>query len=414
MIMAKFPYYIARRYLFSKKSHNAINIISLISVCGVAFTTMALVCTLSVFNGFQDLVASFFTAFDPDLKVVPVEGKVFSRNDPAVQKLRADKNIALLSECLEDNALAIYQNRQVMVHIKGVEDQFSELTDVNKLLYGDGSFVLHADVLQYGVPGIRLANSLGIGAYFEEPLQIYAPKKGAQINLSNPVSSFRQSELYSPGVVFSVNQEKYDNNYILTSIAFARDLFDQPDMVSSIDIKLKDQVDVSAAQREIQQVLGASRFKVLDRYEQQADIFRIMKVEKLIAYIFLTFILMIACFNIIGSVSMLIIEKKEDVRTLRNLGANDSQIVRIFLYEGRLISTLGAVVGLALGLLLCWLQQTFGLIKMGSSAGMFLVDAYPVSIYWGDLLLVFATVVLVGYVALWYPIRYLSRRLLSD
>lgn len=414
MIMANFPYYIARRYLFSKKSHNAINIISIISVCGVAFTTMALVCTLSVFNGFQDLVASFFTAFDPQLKVVPVEGKVFSRDDAAVKKLRADKNIALLSECLEDNALAIYQNRQVMVHIKGVEDQFSELTDVNKLLYGDGSFVLHADVLQYGVLGIRLANSLGVGAYFENPIQIYAPKKGAQINLSNPVSSFRQSELYSPGVVFSVNQEKYDDNYILTSIAFARDLFDQPGMVSSIDIKLKEGVDVSAAKHEIQQTLGESRFKVLDRYEQQSDVFRIMKVEKLIAYIFLTFILMIACFNIIGSVSMLIIEKKDDVRTLRNLGANDSQIVRIFLYEGRLISTLGAVVGLVLGLLLCGLQQTFGLIKMGSSAGMFLVDAYPVSIYWGDLLLVFITVVLVGYVALWYPIRYLSRRLLAD
>lgn len=412
--MANFPYYIARRYLFSKKSHNAINIISIISVCGVAFTTMALVCTLSVFNGFQDLVASFFTAFDPQLKVLPVEGKVFSRDDAAIRKLRADKNVALLSECLEDNALAIYQNRQVMVHIKGVEDQFSELTDVNKLLYGDGSFVLHADVLQYGVLGIRLANSLGVGAYFEKPIQIYAPKKGAQINLSNPVSSFRQSELYSPGVVFSVNQEKYDDSYILTSIAFARDLFDQPGMVSSIDIKLKEGVDVAAAKREIQQLLGESRFKVLDRYEQQSDIFRIMKVEKLIAYIFLTFILMIACFNIIGSVSMLIIEKKDDVRTLRNLGANDSQIIRIFLYEGRLISTLGAVVGLVLGLILCGLQQTFGLIKMGSSAGMFLVDAYPVSIYWGDLLLVFITVVLVGYVALWYPIRYLSRRLLAD
>lgn len=411
--MANFPYYIAKRYLFSKKSHNAINIISAISVCGVAFTTMALVCTLSVFNGFQDLVASFFTAFDPQLKIVPVEGKVFKKNDPAIQKLRSDKDIALFSECLEDNALAIYRNRQVMVHIKGVEDQFSQLTDINKLLYGDGTFVLHADVLQYGVPGIRLANSLGVGAYFEEPLQIYAPKKGAQINLSNPVTSFRQGELYSSGVVFSVNQEKYDNNYILTSIAFARDLFDQPDMVSSIDLKLKDGVDVNEAKQRIQELLGEERFQVLDRYEQQADIFRIMKVEKLIAYIFLTFILLIACFNIIGSVSMLIIEKKEDVHTLRNLGATDAQIIRIFLYEGRMISTFGAVAGLLLGIGLCWLQQTFGLLKMGSSEGLFLVDAYPVSIYWGDLLLVFVTVLLVGYVALWYPIRYLGKRLID-
>lgn len=411
--MANFPYYIAKRYLFSKKTHNAINIISLISVCGVAFTTMALVCTLSVFNGFQDLVASFFTAFDPQLKIVPVEGKVFHRNDPAIQKLRSDKDIALFSECLEDNALAVYKNRQVMVSIKGVEDQFSELTDINKLLYGEGSFVLHADVLQYGVPGIGLANSLGVGAYFEEPLQIYAPKKGAQINVANPTTAFRQSELNSSGVVFSVNMEKYDSHYILTSIEFARNLFDQPDMVSSIDLKLKDHVDVEDAKHRIQDLLGADRFKVLDRYEQQADMFRIMKVEKLIAYIFLTFILLIACFNIIGSVSMLIIDKKDDVHTLRNLGANDSQIIRIFLYEGRMISTLGAVVGLLLGLLLCWLQQTFGLIKMGSSTGLFLVDAYPVSVYWGDLLLVFVTVVLVGYVALWLPIRYLGKRLID-
>ena len=411
--MANFPYYIARRYLFSKKSHNAINIISIISVCGVAFTTMALVCTLSVFNGFQDLVASFFTSFDPQLKIIPVEGKVFYKDDPAIRQLRNDKDIALFSECLEDNALAIYRNRQVMVHIKGVGDQFSELTDIDKLLYGDGSFVLHADVLQYGVPGIRLANSLGLGAYFEDPLQIYAPKKGAQINLSNPAASFSQSELYSSGVVFSVNQEKYDNNYILTSIDFARNLFDQPDMVSSLDLKLREGVDVDQAKSRIQLLLGEERFKVLDRYEQQADIFRIMRVEKLIAYIFLTFILLIACFNIIGSVSMLIIDKKDDVRTLRNLGANDNQIIRIFLYEGRMISAMGAVIGLISGLGLCWLQQTYGLIKMGSSEGMFLVDAYPVSVYWGDLLLVFITVLLIGFAALWYPIRYLGRRLIS-
>ena len=411
--MANFPYYIARRYLFSKKSHNAINIISIISVCGVAFTTMALVCTLSVFNGFQDLVASFFTSFDPQLKIIPVEGKVFYKDDPAIRQLRNDKDIALFSECLEDNALAIYRNRQVMVHIKGVGDQFSELTDIDKLLYGDGSFVLHADVLQYGVPGIRLANSLGLGAYFEDPLQIYAPKKGAQINLSNPAASFSQSELYSSGVVFSVNQEKYDNNYILTSIDFARNLFDQPDMVSSIDLKLREGVDVDQAKSRIQLLLGEERFKVLDRYEQQADIFRIMRVEKLITYIILTFILLIACFNIIGSVSMLIIDKKDDVRTLRNLGANDNQIIRIFLYEGRMISAMGAVIGLISGLGLCWLQQTYGLIKMGSSEGMFLVDAYPVSVYWGDLLLVFITVLLIGFAALWYPIRYLGRRLIS-
>lgn len=411
--MADFSLYIAKRYLFSRKSHHAINIISIISVCGVAFTTMALVCTLSVFNGFQDLVASLFTAFDPQLKIVSVEGKLFSRNDPAILNLRSNKNIELFSECLEDNALAVYHNRQVMIHLKGVGDEFADLTQIRQLLYGEGDFQLHSGSKSYAVPGIGLAATLGIGAYYNDSIRIYAPKKGERISMANPVSSFNHGDLASSGVVFSVNQEQYDRNYLLTSIDFARELFDQPDMLSALDLKLKDGVRVDEARQEIQKQLGHERFLVLDRYGQQDDIFRIMRVEKFIAYLFLSFILLIACFNIIGSVSMLIIDKKEDVRTLRNLGASDHQIMRIFLYEGRLISTLGAVTGLLVGLFLCWLQQQFGIIKMGTTSGMFLVDAYPVSIYFTDLLLVFFTVLLIGYAALWYPIRYLSKRLLE-
>mgnify|MGYP001043182601 CR=1 FL=1 len=407
-----FPFYIARRYLFSRKSHHAINIISAISVCGVALATTALVCTMSVFNGFQDLVASFFTAIDPQLKVIPAKGKTVASDVPALTALKDYPDLTAYTEVLEDNALVISGEHQAMVTVKGVDDNFARTADLDKLLYGDGSFTLHADVLEYGIPGIQLAIQLGLGTHFDTPLQVYAPQKGEQVNLSNPAESFTRNELYSPGVVFAVQQAKYDAGYILTSLRFARDLFGQQGRISAVELKLKEGTDVHRAQKEIQALLGGE-FIVKDRYEQQDDVFRIMKVEKLIAYLFLTFILLVACFNIIGSISMLIIDKKADVRTLRNLGATDSQIIRIFLFEGRLISGFGALAGIALGLLLCYLQQTFGLITLGKSSGSFVIDAYPVSVRPWDVVTVFFTVLLVSYGALWYPVRYLSKRLLD-
>lgn len=407
-----FPSYIARRYLFSKKSHNAINIISAISVCGVTLATMALVCTMSVFNGFQDLVATLFTSIDPQLKVTPVAGKTMAHDDPQLQKLKAFPAIALYAETLEDNALVIRNDRQVMVTVKGVTDNFGQMADLKHILYGEGEFILHADVLEYGVPGIQLAARLGLGARFDEPLQIYAPKKGERINLSNPATGFTQDELYSPGVLFTVRQAKYDANYILTSLEFAQKLFGSRDRISAVELQLKPGTDVDEAQQRIKELLGKD-FEVRNRYEQQEDVFRIMKVEKLIAYLFLTFILLVACFNIIGSISMLIIDKKADVRTLRNLGAEDGQITRIFLFEGWLISGFGALAGIGTGLLLCYLQQEFGWLSMGSSAGDFIVDAYPVSVHLWDVFIVFLTVLLVSYAAIWYPVRYLCRRLLD-
>ncbi len=397
-----FPFYIARRYLFSRKSHHAINIISAISVCGVALATTALVCTMSVFNGFQDLVASFFTAIDPQLKVIPAKGKTVASDVPALTALKDYPDLTAYTEVLEDNALVISGEHQAMVTVKGVDDNFARTADLDKLLYGDGSFTLHADVLEYGIPGIQLAIQLGLGTHFDTPLQVYAPQKGEQVNLSNPAENFTRNELYSPGVVFAVQQAKYDASYILTSLRFARDLFGQQGRISAVELKLKEGTDIHRAQKEIQALLGGE-FIVKDRYEQQDDVFRIMKVEKLIAYLFLTFILLVACFNIIGSISMLIIDKKADVRTLRNLGATDSQIIRIFLFEGRLISGFGALAGIALGLLLCYLQQAFGLITLGKSSGSFVIDAYPVSVRPWD----------VSYGALWYPVRYLSKRLLD-
>lgn len=403
-----FSFYIARRYLFSKKSHNAINVISAISVCGVALATLALVCTLSVFNGFQDLVSTFFTAFDPQLKIVPASGKVFDGKDKRIQLLKNIPEVALMCESVEDNALVQYQGKQAMAVVKGMEDNFDELTPIDTILFGRGELLLHDEVVDYAIPGVQLLASLGTGVRFLDPLEIYAPKRGAKVNMANPAASFNSGNLFSSGLVFAVNQEKYDGSYIITSLQFARKLFQYTDEVSAVNLKLVAGADVDAVKRKIENVLG-NDFRVLDRYEQQADTFRIMEIEKLISYLFLTFILMIACFNVIGSLSMLIIDKRDDAATLRNLGADERQILRIFLFEGRMITFIGAVSGIVLGVLLCWLQQRFGLISLGSS-GSFIVDAYPVSVHWGDIVLIFVTVVAVGFLSVWYPVRYLFKK----
>jgi lipoprotein-releasing system permease protein len=372
---------------------------------------MAMVCTLSVFNGFHDMVATFFTSFDPQLKITPAMGKVGACDDPLLNAVRHNPSVKVLTECVEDNALASYGDRELMVTIKGVDDNFEQLTNIDKILYGNGTFMLHADVLNYGVLGIQLSSQLGLDVNFDRPLQIYAPIGGERIDMANPAASFSHDELYSPGVVFAVKQSKYDANYIITSVAFARTLFGRQGQFTSIELRLKDGADVDAVKADMQKALG-KKYIVQDRYEQQNDVFRIMKVEKLIAYLFLTFILVVACFNIIGSLSMLIIDKKADVQTLRNMGASDRQISHIFLFEGRLISTFGAIFGILLGIFLCWLQQTFGLVSLGSSSGNFVVDSYPVSMHASDIVLIFFTVLAVGYIAVWYPVRYLSRRLL--
>ncbi|MBR0526397.1 MAG: ABC transporter permease [Prevotella sp.] len=407
-----FPFYIARRYLFSKKSTNAINVISMISMAGVVVATMALIIVLSVFNGFHDLVATFFTQFDPQLKVVPVEGKDAPSDDPVLTEIRQLPEVDVATESVEEMALAIYEGHQAMVTVKGVDDNFTELTHINEIVYGDGEFQLHAADLEYGTLGIRLAQELGTGARFGNYLHVYAPRREGQLDLSNPQDGFVVDSLISPGVVFATRQGKYDKSYILAPIGFARRLFEQQGMLTSLELRLKAGSDLEAVKKRMRSIANG-KYKVLDRFEQQADTFKIMQIEKFIAYIFLTFILIVACFNIIGSLSMLIIDKREDVVTLRNLGANDRQISSIFLFEGRLIVAIGAIVGVALGLLLCWLQQRFGLVGMGGSSGMFVVNAYPVSVHYQDVLLVFFTVLVVGSVAVWYPVQHFSKRLLN-
>lgn len=407
-----FPFYIARRYLFSKKSTHAINIISGISGVGVAVATMALVVTLSVFNGFHDLVATFFTSFDPQLEVVPVVGKTAPADDHALAKIKTLPEVEVASECVKDQALAIYKGRQTMITLMGVDDNFERMSRIDEILYGNENFSLHAANLNFGTVGIRLAETLGMNANWDGSLMIYAPRKIGQLDMANPTDGFVVDSLISPGLVFMVKQGKYDKDHVIAPISFARTLFEQQGMLSSLQIRLKNGSDLDKVKAEMQSIAG-NRFKVLDRYEQQQDTFRIMQVEKFIAYIFLTFILIVASFNIIGSISMLIIDKKNDVVTLRNLGATDRQITQIFLFEGRLISVFGAVVGILVGLLLCWLQQQFGLVALGQSSGTFVVDAYPVSVHPEDVAVIFFTVILVGFIAVWYPVRYFSKRLLK-
>lgn len=409
---AFFPFFIARRYLFSRKSTHVINVISIISAVGVIVATMALVIVLSVFNGFHDLVASLFTSFDPQIEIVPTKGKAVASDDPILTQIRQMSEVDVAMDCVEDNALIIFQDKQAMVTVKGVDDSFKQLTHIDSILYGEGEFELRAGNLEYGTLGIRLAQQLGTGARWNGFLKVYAPNRDGQIDISDPSSGFIADSLISPGVVFSVKQAKYDQRYLITSLPFARNLFGMQGMLTSLEVKLKDGANVEHVKKKMQGIAG-EKYKVLNRFEQQEDTFKIMSIEKFLAYIFLTFILIVACFNIIGSLSMLIIDKKNDVVTLRNLGANEKQITQIFLFEGRMISAIGAIIGVVLGLLLCWLQQQFGFVRLGDTDGTFIVNAYPVSVHASDILIIFLTVIAVGWLSVWYPVNSLSRKLLG-
>ena len=403
--------YIARRYLFSKKSHNAINIISGISVCGVALATLALVCTLSVFNGFHDLISGFFTHFDPDLKVEAVKGKTFSLDSATLACLRDLPEVEVVSLTLEDNAMAKYKGQQTMVTIKGVDDDFQSLTDIEEILYGNPEFKLYDAVADYGVLGIQLMYTLGTGFDPYDPVEVYAPRRGVKVNLSNPMASFRRQPLYLAGNVLNINDARYASSYIVTSLDYARRLFDYDTEVSAIEIRLSAKANMAKVKQSIAAILGDD-YTVKNRYEQQAATFKVVEIEKFVTYLFLCFILMVACFNIISSVSMLILDKQANADTLRSLGATDSFVARIFIYEGNLIALLGAVVGLVLGVVLCLLQQEFGLIGLGGD-GQFVVDSYPVRVKFTDLLLVLVSVVAVSAISVWMPIKVLNKYFLK-
>ena len=404
--------FIARRYLFSKKSHNAINIISGIAVTGIAIATIALVCVMSVFNGFRDLLSSLYTTFDPPLVVVPVEGKTIAADDPRLMKMRQHPAVAHASATFDENALILFRGHPLVVRIKGVDDQYDKVTGIRRILKSDEKnpqFLLSAAEINYGIMGQGLAYQIGTPNYGR--LQICAPKSGERINVANPIESFNVDDLHSNGLTFAVENARYDNNYILTSLQFATQLFEKEGQLTRLEIALRPGADLDRTKAELRAIAGG-HFQVLDQMEQQADVYNVLQLEKLIAYIFLTFIILIACFNIISSLSMLIIEKREDVETLRHLGLTQSRIRAIFMTEGRLIALFGATAGLVLGIALVWLQQEFGFITMGRGDG-FLVKAYPVALHCLDLVVIFFTVIAVGFLSVWYPVHAMSRRLLA-
>ena len=404
------PFFVARRYLFSRKRISAINLVSAISVVGVAFGTAALLCTLSVFNGFHDLIGSLYTAFDPEVKIVAAKGKSFAANDPALEAVRRLPEVEAASASYTDNALILFRGNPQVITLKGVDDHFERVTGIRSILYPEnGTYQLESAGLSYGIPGIGLASMMGSVDYGS--IQICAPTRGERINLANPAASFNAEDLYSSGVCFAVSQKQYDEAYMIAPLAFAQRLFEHEGTLTSLELKLKPSADPEQALRRIRQTLG-SGFKALNRAEQQEDTFNVMNIEKTMAYFFLTFILLVACFNIVGTVSMLMIDKRADVVTLRSLGADEGLIFRIFLCEGSMISFLGAVAGTLLGLLICYLQQTFGLLSLGGSSGNFIIDAYPVSIHLSDVVIVFFTVLIVGFLAVLYPVKYLTRRFL--
>lgn len=406
------PLHIAKRYLFSKKSHNAINIISAISVCGVALATLALVCTLSVFNGFHDLIASFFTHFDPDLKVETIKGKTFTPDSTQLIAIQAIPGVEVVSATLEDNAMAKYKEQQTMVTIKGVDDNFQALTHIDEILYGNPEFKLYDAVVDYGIMGQQLMYILNTGVQPYDPIEVYAPRKGTRVNMSNPLANFHRELLYSPGSVFNINDGRYASSYIITSMDFARRLFDYTDEVSALELRLLPEADADDVKHAISDIVGEG-FTVKDRYEQQEATFKVVKIEKFISYLFLCFILMVACFNIISSVSMLILDKRDNANTLRSLGAPDGMVARIFIYEGNLIALIGAIVGLILGIVLCLLQQHFGLIGLGGD-GQFVVSAYPVRVKFTDIVLVFFSVAVVSAISVWLPIRLVNKYFMKD
>lgn len=406
----KLPLYIACRYLFSKKSHNAVNIISYISICGIAVATMAMVCTLSVFNGFEQMVVKTFNSFDPDLKISVVKGKVFSKSDKKIRKVEALDGIKAVTYTLEENALLRYGSSQAPIKLKGVDSQFTEVAHVDPLMI-DGSFVLQRGDIPYAIMGVLLASHLQAHHSFITPLEIFAPVRGAKINLANPSRAFTQATAYLSGVI-SLNNAKEDESLMISSLETAQKVFQySPDQVSSMEVA----VDASSAsilskQKQIQAILGDG-FVVKNRYQQQESMFKMLQIEKWVTFFILVFIVIIAIFNVVGAHTMLIIEKQQDIVTLQSLGASKNLIAKIFLIEGWLVSALGAFVGLLLGVALSLIQQYFGVIKLEQVTQVSIAEAYPVVVQAVDVLLVLASVLLIGLLAVIYPVRTLRKQL---
>lgn len=395
-----FPFFIARRYLISKKSHNIINLISGISMVGVAVGTAALIIVLSVFNGFESVVKSLFSVFDPDIEITIAKGKTFHYNQLDAVQIRAIPGVISYTEVVEENALLYYKKQQYLATIKGVDSLFQKNSPVDSLLV-TGEMLLQKDSLDFAIPGYGIAYFLGIDMNAPDNfISVYIPKRKG--NLAGlPQESF-YSEVIKPVGIFSVQQD-FDDKYMLVPLRFARRLLDYTDEVTGIEIRLAKASDASLIQRKITEIAGP-QFKIRNRFQQQEVLYKIMKSEKWAVFLILTFILIVASFNVLGSLTMLILDKQKDIGILRSLGARDAIIKQIFFIEGLLISLTGAISGLILGLVVCFLQLKFGLVKL-QGGGSFIIDAYPVKMMPIDFLYVFITISVIATAAAWLPVK---------
>lgn len=402
----KLSFYIAKRYLLAKKSRNAINIISAVSVAGVSVGTMALIIILSVFNGLETMVRSIFNTFDPDLKITASAGKTFLPDSSKLRLLANVEGLSCYSLTLEENALLKYGDKQFIATIKGVDDNYTMVSDIDSSMW-EGEFVLRSEHGRpYAVPGAGVAQYLGIRVNFITPLNIYVPKRNG--STTNAENAFNKRYIFPSGI-FQIEKE-FDSKYVYIPIDFARELTESDNKVSAVEVKFRQDADPVSVQKKISRIFGKG-FMVQNRYEQQEIFYKVMRSERLAIFLILTLILTIASFNIIGSLTMLIIEKERDIEILRSLGADNDLIRKIFIFEGWLISIIGAVTGVILGFAICWIQETFGIVKLRSET--LIMDAYPVTMKIRDFIIVPATVLLIGYWAAWYPVRFLSRKLLN-
>ena len=400
--MNNVPLFVAWRYLFARKSHNAINIVTAVSAAGIGIGTAAMICVLSVLNGFGSLVQDMFSAFNAQLRIESVEGKTFAVDTEVFNRLRNDPDVEVFSETVEENALVAFDGRQMSVVMKGVDDGFRRLTSIDSIMVG-GTFVVSRGDGRYAVTGVGVAGQLGLGAMSGGVVDVYTPRRTARAGSLNPEKSFNVVSVQMAGT-FSVQQLKYDDNYVLLSLDVVRQLLDYHDgLVSAAELRLKPGVNVQRVKHRIADELG-NGFRVLDRYEQQADYFRIVRIEKWLTFLLLAFILLIASFSLIGSLSMLIIDKRDNIHIMRTMGADTPFVRRIFLYEGWLITALGALAGIVLGVTLCLLQQHFGFLHVGNGMD-YIIRAYPVRLQFVDIVAVSAVVLLLGFVMSSLPVR---------
>ncbi len=402
-----FPFFIARRYLISKKSRNVINLITGVSVAGISIGTLDLILVLSFFNGLETLIKSLFNAFDPELKISLVEGKSFSL-DERFDAVKNHPSVAVFCEVIEENALLEYRQRQAIAKIKGVPSSFSDLTGIDSLITS-GQFKLYENERPMGIIGYELAYQLSVGITFLDPLYIYMPKRNSR-SFMNPEAAFKKEYVYPSGV-FSVQQE-YDSQYLILPLEFARTLLDYEDEATAVEIKLNKGSNVDQIQSDLQSLLG-SDFRIQNRFQQHEAFYKVMAGEKWAIFLILGFILIIASFNTISSLTLLVLEKKKDMNILQSLGAHPKTIRQIFLTEGLLITCIGIVIGLALGLLFAWLQMQFGIIRF-PAGGAFIVDIYPIKLILTDFLAVIGLVSIIGWLASYIPVRILGKRYFSS